>query len=52
MVTVAKWHDGAIALSEQAPTPPDPWVQGEGGHTRIYWNDHTLEMMKFLAGHL
>jgi dienelactone hydrolase len=46
------WHDGAIALSEQAPTPPDPWVQGEGGHTRIYWNDHTLEMMKFLAGHL
>lgn len=46
------WHDGAIALSERAPTPPDPWVQGEGGHTRIYWNDHTLEMMDFLAGHL
>jgi dienelactone hydrolase len=46
------WHDGAIALSQQAPTPPDPWVQGEGGHTRIYWNAHTLEMMHFLAGHL
>jgi Putative esterase len=46
------WHDGAIALAEQAPTPPDPWVQGEGGHTRIYWNDHTIEMMQFLAGHL
>lgn len=46
------WHDGAIALSEQAPTPPDPWVQGEGGHTQAYWNDHTLEMMQFLAAHL
>jgi hypothetical protein len=46
------WHDGAIALYEKAPTPPDPWVQGEGGHTRIYWNAHTLEMMRFLAGKL
>jgi predicted esterase len=46
------WHDGAVALSEQAPTPPDPWVQGEGGHTRLYWNAHTIEMMGFLAGHL
>jgi predicted esterase len=46
------FHDGAIALAETAPTPPDPWVQGPGGHTRIYWNDHTIEMMKFLAGNL
>jgi hypothetical protein len=46
------WHDSAIALSKKAPTPPDPWVQGEGGHTRIYWNAHTIEMMRFLSGHL
>jgi hypothetical protein len=46
------WHDGAVALAEKAPTPPDPWVQGDGGHTQVYWNDHTLEMMQFLAAHL
>jgi len=46
------FHDGAIALAEQSPTPPDPWVQGEGGHTRIYWNDHTIDMMRFLAATL
>jgi hypothetical protein len=46
------FHDGAIALSEKAPTPPDPWVQGEGGHTRVYWNDHTVDMMRSLAAHL
>jgi hypothetical protein len=43
------FHDGAVALAEQAPTPPDPWVQGEGAHTRLYWNAHTLAMMQFLA---
>lgn len=46
------FHDGAMALAEQASIPPDPWVQGEGAHTRTYWNDHTLEMMRFLAGNL
>jgi hypothetical protein len=43
------FHDGAVALSQQAPVPPDPWVQGEGAHTRTYWNAHTLAMMRFLA---
>ena len=46
------FDDGAIALAETAPTPPDPWVRGEGGHTRVYWNDHTIDMMRFLAGNL
>jgi len=43
------YHDGAVALSEQAPVAPDPWVQGPGAHTQSYWNDHTLPMMQFLA---
>jgi hypothetical protein len=43
------FHDGAVALSREAPTAPDPWVQGEGGHTRVYWNAHTLEMLHFLT---
>lgn len=46
------FHDGAAALAERAPVAPDPWVEGEGGHTRGYWNDHTLAMMRFLADHL
>jgi dienelactone hydrolase len=46
------FHDGAVALADEAPTAPDPWVQGDGGHTRIYWNDHTVDMMRFLAGRL
>jgi predicted esterase len=46
------FHDGALALAAAAPTPPHPWVQGEGAHTRTYWNAHTLEMLRFLAGTL
>ena len=46
------FHDGAVALAGAAPVAPDPWVQGEGGHTRVYWNEHTLDMFAFLAGQL
>lgn len=42
--------DGAAALAEAAPVAPDPVVlDDEGGHTRAYWNDHTLEMLAWLA---
>jgi S-formylglutathione hydrolase FrmB len=46
------FHDGAVALSREAPSAPDPWVQGDGGHTRVYWNAHTLEMLQFLGATL
>ena len=46
------FHDGAVALADAAPTPPDPWVEGEGGHTRVYWNDHTIDMLTWLSGNL
>jgi hypothetical protein len=46
------FHDGALALADDAPRAPDPWVQGDGGHTRVYWNDHTVEMMRFLSDNL
>lgn len=42
--------DGAAALAAAAPRPPDPVVlDDDGGHTRAYWNDHTLEMLRWLA---
>lgn len=46
------FRDGAVALAEAAPVAPDPWVGGDGGHTRAYWNAHTLEMLDLLAREL
>lgn len=43
------FHDGAVALVEAAPAPPRAFVEGEGGHTRVYWNDHTVEMFDWLC---
>lgn len=34
------------------PTPPEVASFGAGGHTRNYWNDHTLAAFDFLASHL
>jgi hypothetical protein len=46
------FRDGAQALADAAPVAPDPWVGGDGGHTRAYWNHHTLEMFDRLAREL
>ena len=43
------FHDGAVALADAAPVAPDPWVGGDGGHTRAYWNGHTLAMLTWLS---
>lgn len=43
------FRDGALALADAAPVAPAPWVGGDGGHTRAYWNNHTLEMFDQLA---
>ena len=42
------FRDGADALLEAA-SPPDRSVAGDGGHTRVYWNDHTVEMFRWLT---
>jgi len=46
------FREGALALADGAPVAPDPWVSGEGGHTRAYWNAHTLEMLHRVAREL
>ena len=46
------FRNGALALADAAPVAPDPWVGGDGGHTRAYWNNHTLEMFDRLAREL
>lgn len=46
------FRDGADELVERAPVEPDPDVAGDGGHTRQYWNDHTLDMLAHLTSYL
>lgn len=46
------FRDGAEALAAAAPTPPDPWVGGPGGHTRVYWNAQTVDMLVWLTSNL
>lgn len=44
---------GAVeALVEALPEPPEIWSYGPGGHTRVYWNDQTLDAFAFLSSHL
>ena len=43
------YSDASVALAEQAPVAPDPWVQGTGGHTWTYWNDQTLDMFGWIT---
>ncbi|MEV7429405.1 alpha/beta hydrolase-fold protein [Nocardioides sp. NPDC092400] len=46
------FRGGSEALAAAAPTAPDPWVAGDGGHTRAYWNGHTLAAFAHLARRL
>ena len=46
------FREGALALAAAAPAAPEPWVGGDGGHTRSYWNSHTLDMLDRLARRL
>ncbi len=40
---------GVRALVEELPTPPQVLTLAEGGHTRVFWNDHTPEAFAWLA---
>jgi S-formylglutathione hydrolase FrmB len=45
-------YDTVRELVAELPQPPQVETYAEGGHTRIFWNDHTLDAFAFLAGHL
>ena len=45
-------HEPIKVFVEALPTPPEVASYSAGGHTRIYWNDHTLEAFDYLAAHL
>jgi hypothetical protein len=39
-------------LVDALPVAPEQLTYGAGGHTREYWNNHTLDAFAWLAGHL
>jgi hypothetical protein len=43
---------GTRALAEGLPTPPEVVTIADGGHTRVFWNGHTLDALGWLAGKL
>lgn len=46
------FYDDVRAVIARLPTPPEVAVYAEGGHTRVFWNDHTLDALGWLAGRL
>jgi S-formylglutathione hydrolase FrmB len=46
------FHDATEALADRCRPKPAVVSFSPGGHTRAYWNDHTLAAFRFLARHL
>ena len=46
------FYEPVQELVAALPEEPEINSSGPGGHTRIYWNDQTLEAFSFLASHL
>ncbi len=40
------------ALADSLPQPPEILTAGEDGHTRQYWNDQTMPMLRWVGRHL
>lgn len=46
------FHRATRSLGAALPQPPEVETSGEGGHTRQYWNDQTMPMLRWVGGHL
>ena len=44
--------EGARAVADALPRRPEVAVFEPGGHTRVFWNDHTLPALEWLTSHL
>ncbi len=45
-------YDDVVAFVDALPEPPEIASYGPGAHTRVYWNDQTIDAFTFLASHL
>ena len=50
--TEDSFYEPVQELVAALPEEPEINSSGPGGHTRIYWNDQTIEAFTFLASHL
>lgn len=46
------FYDDVRAVVGRLPTAPEVATYAAGGHTRVFWNDHTIDALTWLAGHL
>jgi hypothetical protein len=46
------FYDDVRALVGRLPSAPGVASYASGGHTRVFWNDHTLGALAWLADHL
>jgi enterochelin esterase-like enzyme len=47
-----QFYDDVRAVAGRLPDAPEVAVYDQGGHTREFWNDHTLDAFTWLAGRL
>jgi pimeloyl-ACP methyl ester carboxylesterase len=45
-------YDDLRAVIDRLPSAPEVTDYAEGGHTRMFWNDHTLDAFRWLAERL
>jgi hypothetical protein len=46
------FYEDVRALADRLPTNPEVAAYAEGGHTRVFWNDHTIDAFRWLSSHL
>ena len=46
------FYAASRSLADTLPRPLEIDTAGEGGHTRKYWNDQTMPMLRWVGGHL
>lgn len=44
------FYDDVREVVRRLPVPPEIEGYAEGGHTRVFWNDHTVDALGWLAG--
>jgi hypothetical protein len=46
------FYDDVRAVVDRLPTAPEIITYGDGAHTRVFWNDHTLDALQWLSAEL
>jgi enterochelin esterase-like enzyme len=46
------FYEPVRSLVRRLPTPPEVTTWEDAGHTRVFWNRHTITALTWLSGHL